>query len=129
MGGESVSVRVVCRVRPINKNEEKKGEKSVVVFKGKAKRDTQLPPIYPPISQFVTVSFSKKLFLTGLNPISAIFLHSIFSFPSILFHLFWRNDLSSQLGEFFSALRNVFESSLQIEILSNLSTIFAQFSN
>ncbi|XP_063723430.1 kinesin heavy chain-like [Symsagittifera roscoffensis] len=34
MGGEAVSVRVVCRIRPINKNEEKKGEKSVVIFKG-----------------------------------------------------------------------------------------------
>ena len=35
MGGEAVSVRVLARIRPINKNEEKKGEKSVVIFKGR----------------------------------------------------------------------------------------------
>ena len=34
MGGEAVSVRVIARIRPINKNEQKKGEKSVIIFKG-----------------------------------------------------------------------------------------------
>ena len=62
-----MSVRVVCRVRPINKNEEKKGEKSVIIFKGH-KIVSTYDQTRPPTHESTHTSYIKILHLFLLCP-------------------------------------------------------------